>query len=486
MARLVGIDIQAHHLRIAVLQTQYSGVKVLGLAQAPIASRDQLVETLQELGLPLVQQTDHLSTIVGGDQLFLRDIDLPAAAAKQLNDVVPYEIEAQVPLEFDDLCFDYRLLERSPGKDSLKVLAAACRTTEVRKQIEVVQSALGSEPERVAAGPIVLANLARVVVELRDSEPVALLNVGLLNSDLVVLVGGHPAFARTLSVGAEAGPEAVVAALRQSQAAWLSRGAGPFRNMFLTGAERVIEGAAPVLSRALGYSVAPLPAMEVARGDGVGVDMAGYEKAIAAALGLASGARGLNLRRGPLQYHHSYEFIKTKLPAIAALAGLIVASFAFSVWAQARSLASENASLEVALSGLSQEAFGERIEDADEIIDRLERGEAAQEVDPQSKLDAFDVLVEVSKAIEPAIIHDMDEFEVKGEKVNITGIVSTIDEAKRIESAMAERDCFQEVKIGKITKVVNGDRQKYSLAFEVRCETSDGATLARAQEGARP
>src|SRR5687768_5288655 len=121
MARLVGIDVRATHVRVALLQTQYRGVNLIAFREAPLASLRDLEETLRLVALPLVQQGEHLGTCVSGDQLFIRDIELPATAAKQLDDVVPFEIEAQVPLDFDELCFDYRLLGPKAGREGMRV-----------------------------------------------------------------------------------------------------------------------------------------------------------------------------------------------------------------------------------------------------------------------------------------------------------------------------------------------------------------------------
>src|SRR5262245_21234972 len=261
MARLVGIDVRQAHVRVALLQTQYRGVKLIGYRQAPLGNPRELEDTLRVVGLPLVQQGEHVATCVGGDQLFIRDIELPPAASKQLADVVPFEIEAQVPLDFDELCYDYRLIGNKAGREGMRVLSVATRISLVRQQLDLVQRALGVEPERVGAGPLPLANLAQMIPELRGPGLVAVLDVGLGSSDLLVLADGMPVFARTLSVGAESGGQAMVAALRQSQAAWLQRGSEPFLRLFLAGAGPTIDGAAPVLSQALGLAVSPLPAL---------------------------------------------------------------------------------------------------------------------------------------------------------------------------------------------------------------------------------
>src|SRR3569832_1891566 len=85
MARLVGIDIRATHVRVALLQTRYRKLELLGCREAPLENPRALEEALQVVALPLVQQGEHLATSVSGDQLFIRDIELPATAAKQLS-----------------------------------------------------------------------------------------------------------------------------------------------------------------------------------------------------------------------------------------------------------------------------------------------------------------------------------------------------------------------------------------------------------------
>jgi general secretion pathway protein L len=483
MARLVGIDVRASHVRVALLQTTYRGVKLLGYRQAPLNSPQELEESLRLVALPLVQQGEHVASCISGDQLFIRDIELPAAASKQLSDVVPFEIEAQVPLDFDELCFDYRVIGPKAGRGGVRVLSVATRISLVRQQIDFVHRALGVEPERVGAGPLPLSNLAQMVPELRAPGLVAVLDVGLGSSDLVVLQDGLPVFARTLSVGAEAGGQAMISALRQSQAAWLQRGSEPFLRLYLAGAGPTIDGAAPVLSEALGLAVSPLPELTF---EGVPPGaLTGFEKAIGLALGLTSGSRDLNLRKGPLAYQHSYAFLKTKMPVVSALAGIILLSFIFSVWAKGKSLDAENESLRLTMVALAEQTLGERVETVDELTEILDKAGSGQEKDPQPELDAFDVMIAVSDSIPEDIVHDIDEFDVQGDKVKLLGIVGVTDEAERIAGELGKHRCFKDVKISKITQVVNGNRQKYTLTFDVVCGADKKAAAPKAQRGAR-
>ena len=72
MARLVGIDIRSTHIRVVLLQTQYRGLKLLACRQVPLVAGQNIEEALRLVGLPLVQQGEHLATCVSGDQLFIR------------------------------------------------------------------------------------------------------------------------------------------------------------------------------------------------------------------------------------------------------------------------------------------------------------------------------------------------------------------------------------------------------------------------------
>jgi general secretion pathway protein L len=487
MARLVEIDIRATHVRVALLQTQYRTLKLLGCREAPLENPRAVEEALQVVGLPLVQQGEHLATSVSGDQLFIRDIELPATAAKQLSDVVPFEIEAQVPLDIEELCFDYRLLGRKSGQEPLRVLAVATRVSVVQQLIDLVQRALGVEPERIGAGALPLANLAQVVPELRAPGLVAVLDVGLGSSDFVVLRDGFPVFARTLSVGADGGGNAMISALRQSQAAWLQRSSEPFVRLFLAGAGPTIEGAAPVLSGALGVAVSALPEMHFeGLPAGEAASLVGFEKAIGLALSLTGSARDLNLRKGALAYQHSYEFLKTRWPLLAVLGGLILVSFLFSVWAKSRSLNAENAALEQSLAALSQQSLGQSVASATELQELLDKSVAQREKDPQPELDALDILVELSRSIETDIVHDIEEFDVQNDKVKLQGIVSATDEAEKISAALAKHRCFKEVKISKITQVVNSKRQKYSMNFDVDCGVDKKAAAKTARQEKQP
>jgi general secretion pathway protein L len=488
MARLVGIDIQETQVRVVVLATQYRGTKLLSVREATLGGGQSVEEAVRAAALPLVQPGDHIAVSVLGDRMLNRDIELPLAATKQLEDVIPFEIEAQVPIEFDELCYDYRALPRVAGQPSIKVLAVATRVSVVKELVDTVERALGMEPERVGAGGLPLANLTILAPELGGADPVGILDIGVLSSDLVILQAGQPVFTRTLSVGAEqlrASSAMLLAALRQSQAAWAQRAGQPLTRMYVAGDPNTTAALSTALASSLGLDARPLPALALEALSGALPPLDGFEKAIGLALGLTRNARDFNLRRGALAFHHGYEFLKEKLPVVASLVGLIALSFGFSVWAESRSLSQEGEVLREALASLTQRMLGESVDEPERVLDLLNQDESLLEKDPQPRLDALDILLGVSHAVDKEIVHDIEELDVQKGKVKLRGIVTTTGEAERIADALNKTECFKEAKISKITQAVNSERQKYSLEFEVQCESDTGAAKKTAAGGVR-
>jgi general secretion pathway protein L len=59
--------------------------------------------------------------------------------------------------------------------------------------------------------------------------------------------------------------------------------------------------------------------------------------------------------------------------------------------------------------------------------------------------------------------------------VKLNGVVGSTADAQVISTALGNHRCFKDVKISKIVQMVNSDRQKYVLEFEVLCPDDDAA-----------
>ena len=153
---------------------------------------------------------DGIGAAIDGVRTSVHALSLPASAQKQLAEVLPFELEAVLPVDMAESTFDYRVLPAARGDAGaaalITVLAVVARIEDVRARIELLKGALSMEPERVGAGGLPLANLTATNPTLIDEQPVVLVDLGTRTSEVLVLVGGEPVFARTASWGTQGLP----------------------------------------------------------------------------------------------------------------------------------------------------------------------------------------------------------------------------------------------------------------------------------------
>jgi general secretion pathway protein L len=288
-----------------------------------------------------------------------------------------------------------------------------------------------------------------------------------------VLAQGEAVFVRTLSQGVAGLPGtagALAAELRQTLLSATVAVGGDLQAAYLVGGGAAATGAAEYLAYEAGVPITPLPALEL---EGVGEDRAEklprFAKAVALALGASGRARDVDLRQGPLEYQRGFGFLKEKLPVLSGLGAAIAISFVFSNWAQMRALDREHELLASQLTSVSKEVLGDAVSDADSATEALAKAQASEEADPMPTVDAFDVIVELSKDIPMTMTHDIEEFDMQRGKVKISGIVGSTADAQSIATEVGKHACVKDPKIAKITQQVNSERQKYVLELDVRC-----------------
>lgn len=473
MAGFVGIDIGKTHVRAVSIQVGYKRVALGRTEEVAIDAVESLERALQAVAAPLLLGADGLAVAVDGDQCFIQRINLPATAQKRLEEVLPYEIEAQVPVDIDELVFDHRALRREKSSDPLVVMTAAARIDAVRARIELVSSALARQPDRVGCAPLALANLASVISSLRGPGPFALVDLGAQRTEVTVLAEGEPVFVRTLSRGVSGLPATASALsneLRQTLLAAAVTVGADIQAAYLVGGGASAPGATEYLAYEAGVPISALPAVEL---EGVSEDRAAglprFAKALALALGASGRARDLDLRRGPLEFQRGFGFLKEKLPVLSGLLAAIVISFVFSNWAQMRALDREHEGLVTQLAAVSKEVLGEEVTDADAASEALTRAQASDEADPMPTVDAFDIIVELSKVIPLSMVSDIEEFDMQRSHVKVTGVVPSTSDAQTIATEIGKHPCVKDAKIAKITQQVGSERQKYVLELDVRC-----------------
>jgi len=480
MARYIGIDIGTTHVRALVLSTGYKRVAIEAINEVAIDAVESLQRAVEVCVTPMLPHTDGLAVAIDGDSTFVHRLKLPLTARKQIDAVLPFELESQMPIDMDELVYDYRVLRGEPNPTSIDVIAALARTARVKERIEIVKLAVGREPERVSSGSLVLGNLALLSDELMGKTPVALVDLGSKRTEVTVISDGQPLFARTLSRGVAGLPESaagLIAELRQTFLAFVASTDLAIDSVILLGGGAGASGADQYLSHELGVKVSPLPTFQLQAAPDVVLALPRFAKALALAAGLSGKAVDLNLRSGPLAYQRGFGFLKERAPLLVGLVAATLVSFLFSSWADLHALAREHEEAVKALGVQSQQALGEELTDPEAVAQAIERAKTKDEADPMPHMDAFDVIVELSGAIPMSVTHDIEELDVDRSHVKVNGIAPSTADAQNLAAKMAEHRCISDSKIAKVSQAIgDSSRQKYVLEFELKCpEDSGGA-----------
>ncbi len=504
MARYLGIDIGASQIKVAIVRgssKRYAVEDLRGidrpageLAYATEGARPLPVPNLDELVSEAAREVsanaDPLSVGFDGTRTYVRSIDVPAAVRRRIGEVLPFELEAQLPFDVDDAVFDFRPRPGVPGDRPQPVLVAAARIDEVRERIDLVQRAVGREPDHVGPSAFPLADLAAALTAFRNTAPGsparAILDLGAEESELLVLQGTEPVFARTLSRGVAGMPQsasALAREIRQTFLAFRAAGGEPPSGVYLTGGGALVPDLPRWLAGELQMSVELLPLAGPGGIDGLEKrpDAHRFARAIGIALAAAPRPRGLDLRRGPLTFERGYGWLREKVPVLAGLGATMLVAFFFATWARARNLNADRATLEQTLEQTTREVLGEATSSPDRVSELLSSKSPLADEDPLPRADAMDVLVQISELIPTdKIKHDIEKLEVVrlpggGSRVTIQGVAPTSADVTTIEQSLRAYRCFVNPTVVKKTKAIADDRQKYTLETELRCPEEGAA-----------
>jgi general secretion pathway protein L len=492
MPTWLGVDIGRSKVKAALVRSAYRKATLESVSVVDVEEGGDSQAAIRAAiagALGTASAADGLAVAIEGTRAAVRTIGLPASAQKQIADVLPFELEAQVPIELSESVFDYRVLAGKPAQDGsegegeLSVLVAVARTDEVRARIELVKNAVAMEPERIEVGGFPIANLLPYIPAIGEEGPIVIVDLGAQLSEVVVLTGGEPVFARTLTCGTSGLPASAPLLgreIRVTIGAFRAAGGAQPAHVFLCGGGAFEKGAESFLSAELGLKCEALPAPTIELG---AIDpsrvatIAVFAKAIGLALGLSGRGLGLDLRRGPLAYERGFAWVREKIPVLAGLACTIVVSFLFSAWAELHATANDHDALEKALAAVSKEVLGEETTSASRATELLGQLTAINDDDPLPHADAFDVMVKLSEDIPQSMVHDIEELDVQKGHVVVHGIVGSIPDAESIKTSLHSERCFSDVKITRTTAVVGKeDRQKYVLEFDLKCPEDVKAT----------
>jgi len=486
MAQILGLDIDKHVVRGALLKTGVSRAEFLSFFEVPIDTATHggpdaeehapLKHALEELSAQMPRTPDTVIASLDGREASLRVVDLPAVAAKKVSAILPFELETLVPFAPEDTIIAHQPISR--GEQQLRLLAAA---TPIDRVSAALQPYSGSplEPRELALGAAALDGLPAVSPELQSHTDYWILEIRRDHTEVCALHQDRCTYARTLSLGIEhlsADGGAFVAEIKKTLLHHLSAGE-PAPEVILVAGE-IGESAEFMswLQETLPADVQPVPLP----GRGLEGEPAATRFARAIALAGRSRVRGnrINLRQGMFAPRRAASFFRTEAKLLSAATLSIAAAAAFAAYMDYKSVQADNSHLRRRLAETTGALLGASIDDVDDARELLLEGTSGN--DPLPRFTAFDGLAAVANLIPEDQGHQLRSLEIEVGDASDEGDItlkgafgeSDSDPLSSIEEGLRGQECFREVRPAR-TRSGGRGKTNYEISAVVRCPWQD-------------
>lgn len=510
MANLVGIEIDAFSVRGAVVKTQFRRAQVVRYLEVPLASFQDAAlldaapasdgtppphaqgtatsRAVQELLRQAGAGVDTVASLSTAD-VSLRRIELPAAAAKKVDELLPFEVESLIPFEAEETLLDYQAIENGDAS-KLRMLVCAAPKDRIAERLQVLEQD-GLDPLSLIPSAPALAGLSAFIPALTQGTQMVLF-ISFDSTEVCMMQKGRPELARTIVGGircldevgfGEATPgtdaERYARELKQTITSYRMQGGAEPERVFVSGALDATGMTSRWIAQALKREAEDLVLPDVPSANGKGFDAldpafkARFSLPLALVGHTLAKGRFIDLRKNEFARKRTVGFVREFAPLLGVAVATVFLSWGFSFYAHYSVLQSRREALESELAEVSQTYLGEETHTVADARRLLEEGRAHP--DPMPQWTALDALLEVSNAIPEDIRHDVQRMQIDLAQdrseghFELQGVVGTVDETERIRSALAAIPCFQNLQHAGATTPAADGRRQYRLEADVRC-----------------
>lgn len=218
---LVGLDIGSSAVKAIELKGIGKGYKVTAFGTEPIPP-DSIVDgaiidavgvadAIRRLFETQKIRTQDVAASLSGNAVIVKKITLPVMTQTELAESIYWEAEQYIPFEIQDVNLDYQILDRgdaAAGRTTMDVLLVAAKKEKIADYTGVIAQA-GRTAAVVDVDAFALQNAYEVNYGIEPGQVLVLLNAGASATNINVLQGEQSVFTRDISIGGNAGTEAL-------------------------------------------------------------------------------------------------------------------------------------------------------------------------------------------------------------------------------------------------------------------------------------
>jgi general secretion pathway protein L len=511
MPRILGLDLGSHALKAVLLDVGRTTVLAgwADVRRGEGTSDESLRAALATLRAEHPWHVDQVVVAMPGTSVATHALVLPFRDAKRIEAALPFEVESQLPVDLEEVVFDYQPGART--EQGTELLVGVARKDEVKALLALLADA-GFEPRVVTHPALVYRSLFVSRPELMGIETgslAALVDVGHVRTTLAIGRPGEglvfarvlPGGGRDITAGLErefgvssadaerwkehggslalgGSPEHIRAReaiqralqpltreLRATLKAATTRDRRPVQQLLLCGGTALLPGLAESWAKELGLPVtvlatsghAELEPEQRSRG----------AQAWALALCGASRTDRFNFRRGDQAFSGQLDWLRRRVPQLAVFAGVLVALLVTFGVVRSALLGRREAAVDAQLCELTQRVLGTCERNYDRALNMLRGKESPAAALP--KVSAAGLLAEVAARVPPDMPFKLDQVVVDLDRVQMRGETDSSKSIDRLGAALKGFRCFRDVKSGKVERTKDGAHVTFQLYVLVDC-----------------
>lgn len=201
---MIGIDIGSSFIKAVQMKNGKvikMGMEVLpdGMVnQGRIIAQAQLAEVIKKLLKTNRIKGKSCSVCISGNELIVRELKLPEMNEKQIMENIQHEITSFLPMNQDDYCIDYKILEYLPPQEGslskLRIMVVAAPSNLLQTYIDTLKLA-NLKTEFIDVGPNIVSKLAKQIMMKGglkgNTKNIGIIDFGAYSTNMIILKDGN-------------------------------------------------------------------------------------------------------------------------------------------------------------------------------------------------------------------------------------------------------------------------------------------------------
>ncbi|MBM7622738.1 type IV pilus assembly protein PilM [Sporohalobacter salinus] len=202
---VIGFDIGEGLIKLVEVNLKQGNIQLSDLAitstpsgaivDGKLKDINSLVEQIEPLLKNNSFKAEQVVTAISGEEVIIRTIEIPNMDEEELDEVIYWEAQEQIPISVESAILDYEIITQKPDGNYELMLVAVARDL-INKYIELFNN-LGLQPVAIEIEPTAAA---RVINYLYSKETICLVDIGTGTTDVSIFSNGELIFTRTIDI----------------------------------------------------------------------------------------------------------------------------------------------------------------------------------------------------------------------------------------------------------------------------------------------